>query len=353
MDTDTQEDISRQRWLDKLWLHLFDGDSAGIMSPGQIRREHRDRDIVRQTEMAVILDAEKDINAVHQGLKTLDDTGNLIDTPPIDAVETHQIIENTLLEQNADIGIESSESMLRSAVREVSVRDLERSLNLRKLAILAETEILNTAVGVISSQPVSAEWMLRWRENAQDVFNPELQLIWARILVAEVAKPGTYSLAVLSALSHLSIEDLETMRIASKYLIGNYLYDATGRYFTAAFHQPMFELLKDMSIIVDTGTEQQWYSFRSEQTPLFDLLLVCHNKALNVTHNDPGQVLTLPVFKTTRVGRQLLALCGGESDLAYLFDLARYIKAQGFNVVLGDWVASDNLEPVFEAKMPV
>ncbi len=55
---DNRETSVRGQWLDKLWFYLFDGSGGGLMSPGQIRREHRNREQIRQLEMASILEAE-------------------------------------------------------------------------------------------------------------------------------------------------------------------------------------------------------------------------------------------------------------------------------------------------------
>ncbi len=230
------ESSAMEQWQDKLWHFLFDGDSGGLMSPGQIRREHRNRNQVRQTEMLAILETEEEINLIHQGLKALDEYGNIIDTPRVDEVSTHSIIENTAIERNQDIIVDSPAAMLKSVVKDISVRDLERSLNIRKLAIMADTEIASAALTAISNKPVSADWMLRWRESAQDVFNPELQTYWARLLIGEIAQPGTYSLGIIMTLAQLNAHDLEMVQMAAKYVLGNFIFNASGRYFSTELH---------------------------------------------------------------------------------------------------------------------
>ena len=330
---DSRDETMKEQWLEKLWQNLFDGDAGGLMSPGQIRREHRDRDRVRQMEMASILEVEQELNDVHQGTKTLDESGNLIDTPRVDAVATHQIIENTAIEQSLDIGTDSSASMLRSVVKEVSVRDLERSLNLRKIAILAESEIIDAHLRPISAQPLNAEWMIRWRESAETVFNPELQLLWAKVLIQEVALPGSYSLSLQSVLLQLSPNDLAAIRVGSQYAFSDFIYDATGSYFQSEVHESFLELMEDMGLL---GASVIQKKIVSEARVRFSVVLRCHNKGLRIEHADKKKRLVLPAFKLSRVGRQLLSLCDADADIAYLFDLAKHIQQQGFNVALGD-----------------
>ncbi len=343
---DSRECAVRAQWLDKLWLYLFDGNSGGLMSPGQIRREHRDREQVRQLEMASILEAEQEINDIHQGLKTLDDHGNLIDTPPVDRVATHQIIENRAIEQGLDLGLDTPAAMIRSVVKELSVRDLERSLNLRKIAILAETEILESDHPIISPKPVNAEWMVHWRESAENVFNPELQVLWAKTLIQEVASPGSFNLGLMAVLKQLSPDDLGVLRIVSKYAFSDFIFDAQS-YFKTDYHRNLFEVMEDL-VLMSTYSNQK--HFPSDSTERYSLLLACHNKALQITAPDHSQGLKLPILKLSRIGRQLLPLCGAEADLAYLFDLARHVKQQGFNVTLGDWTAATRQ---FVERMPI
>ena len=329
----TEIDKVKQLWLDKLWSVLFDDHSAGLMSPGQIRRERRNRQQVRQLEMEAILQAEADINGIHQGTKALDDMGNLIDTPLVEAVHTHRVIENTAIEQGLDLGAESSASMIRSAVKEVSVRDLERSLNIRKLAILAESEILHAADRPVSRQPVNAEWMMRWRENAENVFHAEAQLLWARMLVLELARPGSYALGTVSALRQLSHDDLQVLRIGAKYAFPLFIYDARG-YFKRDTHNHWFEVMEDLGLMNHSSAMTDLSEQVDDEGCLY---LACGNRAIRVSAFPPGQAVQVPVFKLTRIGKQLLPLLESDADLAYMFELGRMLKSAGCGVEIGEW----------------
>lgn len=330
---DTISESSREQWLDKLWFCLFDGNSGGIMSPGQIRRERRNRETVRQIEMAAILEAEGELNGIHQGLKMLDEYGNLVDTPPVDTVATHRIIENTAIEQHLDIGLDTPAAMIRSVIKEVSVRDLERSLNLRKIAIQAESEILACPLRAISNVPINAEWMIRWRESAEHVINPELQALWARALVLEVAAPGSFTLGLMSTLLQLNKEDWEVIRIAAKYAFADFIFDATDSYFNTDVHQSMFDVLEDLGLLIANPARKV---IKSTDRSQFLALLTCRHKGLKLTHRDANKDLLLSVFKLSRIGRQIFSLCDSEADLAYLLTFARQLQADGYAVTLGD-----------------
>ena len=328
------ESTVRQQWLDKLWAFLFDGGAGGLMSPGQIRRENRDRFHVRQLEMAAILEAEKELNAIHDGTKELDEKGNVVNTPPVEHVSTHHIIENPAIEQDLDIGLDSPAAMIRSVVKELSVRDLERSLNVRKIAILAENEILNCEIRAISTQAVSAEWARRWRECAENIFNPDLQLLWARALIYEVAQPESYSLGLMTVLQQLHRDDYGMLVVAAKYTFPTFIFNAASGYFNTEFHHQMLEVLEDLNLL---NLASQSTLLRSDSSDTFSKVLPCQGKALQISAEESTATLTLPVLKLSRMGRQLFTLVNAEADLAYLYNMANYVKEQGFQLAMGDW----------------
>jgi hypothetical protein len=339
-----------QNWLDRLWSNLFDGHEAGLLSPSQIRREHRDRVAVRQVEMAAIFDAERDINHIHQGLKCIDSFGNLLNTPKIDTFYTHSIIENSGIETLSDVVTESSASMLKTAAREVGIRDLERALNLRKIILLAETEIYNAADRVVSQSTVSIEWMLCWKSAAQDVFNPEIQLILARMLIHEIAEPGSYAMSGIHVLTLLNADDLEMLAILSKYSLGRFIFNATSGYFDSELHINLLENMDDLGLISGYGMDISNKNIPSCREDYYEYTLHCGNKAMRVVHDDAEMRLVLPVFKVSRAGRQLMTLHSSVPDLAYLYEIAAHIKEQGFSVSLGDWDGVEN-NGVFIEKM--
>lgn len=343
----------KDQWLDKLWLYLFDGDSGGLMAPGQIRRERRNRHDVRRAEMAAIMEAEQEVNSIHKGLKSLDEMGNLIDTPMPEQISTHQIIENAAVEQNLDIGLDTAATMLKSVVKEVGVRDLERSLNIRRIAIQAESEILESPVLMVSSKPVNPEWIRQWRGLCQDVFNLEQQVLWARLLVREIAQPGKYAIGLLNALRQLNTDDVDSAAIVAKYSLGEFIYNASGSYFQPDYHDRLFYALEDLGLIAGGLEDEQSKTLKSDASDRYYRLLVTGNKGLEITAADARLTLSLPVIKLTRIGRQLLGLFAGEADMAYLFDLARLVKEQGFEVTLGDWDAEAGAHGHFAAKMPL
>lgn len=352
MDDSSTSSLTRNLWLDKLWSCLFDDGSGGLLSPGQIRREHRDRNSVRELELSSIDALERDIQAVHEGVKTINDKGELVDSIAIESVSTHRIIENSAIEQDLDVAQESSEAMIRSAVNELSVRDLERSLNVRKIAILAENEIHHicdsSAVKPISSQNLSSHWVSRWREFAETVVNSEMQALWAKVIVSELAKPGTVAVSLFNILIQLNEDDIQVLKIMSKYTFPDFIADANQQYFGDS-HRQMFDQIEELGLVSNSS---KVLSFKSNSTESFNLILPCGDKAIQVRHEDPNKVLSLHAFKLSRAGRQLFPVIAEQADSAYLFSIAQKIKQEGFKVELGEWKANQ-FGSVFESRLAI
>ncbi|MCL1916328.1 MAG: DUF2806 domain-containing protein [Desulfovibrionaceae bacterium] len=56
----------------------------------------------------------------------------------------------------------------------------------------------------VSDEPVAPDWFTRWRHEAKMIGNPEMQMLWGRILAEEVVKPQTISLRTLDVLKNLT-----------------------------------------------------------------------------------------------------------------------------------------------------
>jgi hypothetical protein len=151
---------------------------------------------------------------------------------------------------------------------------------------------------------------------------------------------------MLASLHQLDNDDLEIVRVAAKYTFSNVIFNASKRYFNTDFHQNLFDVLEDMALFHLT---EKTISLGSDSAGVCSHLLVIGHKALKLSFVAPSQSIQLPVFKATRVGRQIFSLFDDtEVDLAYLFDLANYIKEQGVDVTIGEVSTVDDVEQFIE-----
>lgn len=327
----------QELWLDRVWMYLF-GDSGGLITPGQIRREGLDRARVRQAELAAIRTTERELTDLRRGRKVVGYGGQVVDAVAVGDVPMYSFIEQPTVDEDRIFAhLTKPQNLVDAVAHEVSHRDVERSLNIRRIGLLAEEEILNTyTLQALPEREVGAHWLQRWRQWAQDVHAPELQRLWARLLAREVAAPGRYSVATVEALGAIGERDVAGICLLARYVFGEFIFDARGRYFQPQLHDVWLQAAESLGLLhpIDTQRFVNLHSHAGdEQEPL---LLINHRRALQLSGLDSSGI-PLPVLRLTALGKQIFHLCGGEADMAYLLDLAAYLAGQGVRVALGEW----------------
>jgi hypothetical protein len=333
------------QWLDRAWALLL-GDTGSLASPGQIRREGLERGAVRAAELTAIGVAEEELAGMRSGRRIRGRDGQLLDAAGIDAVPMYDFIETPAVDPDAiSARFGNPEQLLDGVIGEASQRDLERSLNIRRIALLAEEEILGSYLRApLAATEVGSQWLQRWRQLAQDARGTDLQRLWARVLVREVATPGRHSLATLEALGLVGEREVHGVSWLARFVFGEFIFDARGRYFRPDLHDAWIENAASIGLLhaVDAPRRLLLHaqsvpeSGPAEGGQPRPLLLINHNRALQLS--GLGSVgVPLPVLRLTAVGRQLFPLCGGGADMAYLLDLADYLHERNVRVVLGEW----------------
>ena len=334
----------QERWLDRAWSYLF-GDSGGLVTPGQIRREGLDRARIREAELAAIVAAERELAGLRSGHKMIGYGGRVTDAVAVGDVPMYSFIERPPLDQEqVFVRASQTQQLLDSVAHDLGQRDVERLLVIRRIALFAEREILsNFALQPVSEQEIGAHWQQRWRQSAQDVRHPDLQRLWARLLVREVAAPGHYSLALIDALGAIGERDLDGIELLARYVFGEFIFDARGRYFRPELHHAWLAAAESLGLLQPIATHR-YVNLRPQSGE--PLLLINHRRALRLTAIRAAGV-SLPVLRLTPLGKQLFQLCGGEADMAYLLDLAAYLAERDVSVALGEW---QPLRRLFEKK---
>ncbi len=111
----------------------------------------------------------------------------------------------------ADIAVIRLENKL--AIRDIEDRaeervrrqEAKRQENLEAITAQAAREIPES----VSDQPVDEDWVAQFLNNCQDISNKQMQLLWARLLAGEVAKPGSFSLRAMTFVRTLSKADAD------------------------------------------------------------------------------------------------------------------------------------------------
>lgn len=329
-------EILRTVWLDRLWRELFtEGDD--LLSPREIRARGLDRTRVRAAELEAIERAERECSDLRSGRQLRDVSGQLIDAEEVERIPMFSIIEAAPVDDDALMArVGRSDRFIDAASNDLALHDLRGSLNLRRIALLAETEIhAQDEPQAVGRLRPSAHWLACWRQLAQQSYAQPLQRLWARLLIHEVAAPGRFPLAVLDALSRIGERELEGVALLASYSFREFIFDARDTYFEEATHGQLFRLAIELGLFRAEGRR---FALRlnRQQVQRDPQLLICNQRALQLRGLSP-EGIAIPVIRISDVGKQIFRLCEASADMAYLMDLAAYLQARGAIVALGDW----------------
>lgn len=336
--------LSGEKLLIKMWDSLVDQGIGGLLRPRQIREEGKARADVRRRELLVMAQTAVEVQDILAGRKALDQLGQVTAIPPPSTQQANSGIPST---EHSMPSPKDPNSLIAGVRQEVTLRELKRTLNLRKTVIIAEEEAQKVTDEEVSDQPVDPDFIARWRECVQDVSSKEMQQLWARILAGEVKQPGSYCLRTVDLLRNLIKVDAEKIQIVASYRIHNVVVDARkpGNSFLAKVSIEVLLQLDEIGIIqLALGLPSLKTKYASTRQDRFLKGLVCNDKILLVTGEKPDVEFELPVIKVTQVGQELMSLGNFSADIGYLKDVGRMIKSQGFTVQIGDFEKAANAQ---------
>ena len=341
-------------YLDKLWETLFGRGVSGLVAPSELRRRSLDRRAIRARELREVAKVLREMQQIVEGRLRIDSEGRLREAAD-DELITGVKMSSVIVKSGEDDPIDELDTaqMLTRARREGAIRAVRRELGIRHIAILTEEECRNLPLEDISKVPVDADWLVRWRDGAQDAVSVSLKRYWARLLAGEVLRPSTYSVRTMEFLRTISRADLETLQICARFCFEGFIYRNPAQYFSPQLHQPMFEQLEELGLLRGVyGRPESWTLTASGEGDDFQFILPCHNKAVFLEGGSAEDDHRIPVFRLTRFGREVFSLCQVDADTAYLLAVASELKKRGFQIRLGDWNASGG-QGLFSERMAV
>lgn len=340
-------------YLDKLWETLFGKGVNGLVAPAELRRRGLDRRGARARELREVARVQREMQQLVEGRLRIDSEGRLreaADDELITGVKLNAVIMNA--GEDDPVQYLDTAKLLTRARREQAMSAVRRELAIQHIAILAEEECRNLPLEHISTVAVDPDWLVRWRDGAQDAVSVQLKRYWARLLAGEVLKPSTYSVRTMEFLRTISRSDLEMLNIVARFCFEGFIYRNPGNYFSLDLHQPMFEQLEELGLLRGVYGRPESWTLNSTTGDDFSAILACHSKAIFVEGGQPDDDQRLPVFRLTRFGREVFSLCQVDADTAYLLAVAGELKKRGFSIRLGDWMG-EGVQGLFAERMAV
>lgn len=213
---------------------------TSLTKPWTTRREGQAGLELRKKELLMLEQTRQDIEDVRLGKKAINERFEIVPLNPTP--------DERLTFPSAEEWEESSDTafgqLASFATKEKTLQDMEQAINLRQIAIRVEEELQDVGDEEVGEKQVDWDWFTKWRTYAQDTSSEQLQNLWAKLLVGENRRPGSYSLHTLELLSRLSKEDAELIAKVFKFRfdsgipkLGNFpLYEMNGVAFDGLIH---------------------------------------------------------------------------------------------------------------------
>lgn len=310
----------------KLWETVAEKGVGSLFKPWQMRREGRISIQLKSEELIMIAQAERHADLIRKGEATIDASRNLLLSAAPD---------NTPQENKGDARLNPE---LAIAACEISVADtLRREINTTRTLLCAE-EALQDDMQEPPNTKVDDDWLFRWRDSASEVSSEELQFLWGKVLAGEVKSPGSFSLRTLEFIRNLSTHDAESIATLSEFIIAGAIYrDAKENLEEKGVFFDTLLSMQDIGVLSGVEAIGMTMTWKSLDVTSFKQVLTSNSMVLILSGDDPSVTISLPIYKLTTIGQQVLRLGKFGPNIDYLNKVGQHLKGQGVNVVLAKY----------------
>jgi len=240
------------------------------------------------------------------------------------------------------VGVAANLSYANANDRAKAVSQRNRLREEQKLANLSAIMdmALDVAISDVSNESIDPDWFYSFTDLAENIYSPDMQELWGKILAVEISRPGSFSLNTLETLRKLTQRDAKIFALACR-LSSKRVGDPIPRIITD-YHQrktltnwfvnkhtmpvnlanfglsyPSLLTLFDLGLIVSNEIE-------SAEFPLHkSVLFRCGEKNYQIKAKRNG--VALAYYKFTSMGAELAKLTKRHEHPEYLEELKRVL----------------------------
>lgn len=202
----------------------------------------------------------------------------------------------------------------------------KRQHNVESITAAAAEELAGE--NEVSDQPPDEDWVSRFFRAAEDVSSEQMQRLWGRILAGEILRSGSYSLKTLDFVRNLTKNDATMLEHLAKLAV---------RYQGSAFVPCQNQAWLDKERQIYQGhhfaagelgamypTELAYRLFRDPNTK--EEAFTSGKLILIVDRGELSSEVSLPVWKFTTVGQEMLQLIPTDGDLEQMTEVGRFFE---------------------------
>lgn len=203
----------------------------------------------------------------------------------------------------------------------LSVRENRQVENLANIINYAEQEL--QAIDKINDTPVSPEWSSRFFDYAQNIYEEEAQIVWAKILAQETASPGKFFKRTLDILHNIEPFEAKWFVELCQFVLDDiYIhFDVIlYKYFKMNKLQSMMDcgLLNGQKCIINFDKSVDTINFKSY-------------RLIKKFSNIQPENISMSGFTLTDAGYQLYKITQVSSNLDFVKKIQEQLKNKGLN----------------------
>jgi hypothetical protein len=313
-------DISDLTGLSKPLTRLIEVISKGV---GAVSESY----LIRKNADAKAYEIKKIADALNEATKTL---GQSI------KYKNNQLVIDQHKEENF-FYLTQHEHIDPIKARETFISE-KKQKNIELITSMTAEELINVT-NVADSTP-DEDWITRFFTCAEDISNSKMQELWSRILTNEIKKPGSYSLKTLECIRNLSADDAQTFEKLGKYAVlsgGTSFIPVNDKKWLQKEYgiEPIDHFnLSELGCLypTDLSIEIDW----SQEIP--ETSFTIDGKILVIKKNECTQKVSLPIWKFTSVGSELLQLLEQSSETKTLEHIGKFYIANKCSAFIGNIV---------------
>jgi len=236
---------------------------------------------------------------------------------------------------------EPKKSILERALNRDKQRREQRQKNLEKIIKYSHSFCNDETAG-----DPDQDWLNRFFDMAQDIYNTSMQRLWAQILKLEVTNPGSTSMKALKVLKDMTPKEAQLLQKAAS-LVCSFGHDQSKKLLMGYRTQSgLFGFAKrDIEESINLGVYQLPYSSLLLLIELglvlgtelesgeieFDPALTLNYQGKSLSLQPMGKGSRLLYYRLSPVGNELCKLLGNKPNMKY-FDQLVSLLSQKFTV---------------------
>lgn len=228
-----------------------------------------------------------------------------------------------------------TKSLEERAELRVDYQERKRQDNIESISTVAAVELSKESD--IAEETPDEDWVSRFFNFAQDVSSEQMQDLWGRILAGEIKKPGTYSLRTLEFIRNITKSDASILEH-----LGKLATSFGGTVFLSVHNKQWLQENREIypGHHFEAGELGAMYPadltlriFRNED--IREEIFTSGSLILVVGRGELTSEVSLPMWKFTSVGRELVELIASSSDEEYLESLGQFFLERKATAKLG------------------